>query len=61
LLRAPKQEAIVVIMHTTQVTQTINLHEVQAKTIIEIGCDHLRLNIAIFIFYPFVMSSDVLG
>jgi hypothetical protein len=50
LLRTTKQEKIVVIMHTIQVTQTVNLHEVQAKTIIEIGCDHLRLNIIILFF-----------
>jgi hypothetical protein len=42
-----KQEAIVVILCTTQVTQIVNLHEVQAKTIIEIGHHHLQLSIVI--------------
>jgi hypothetical protein len=40
-------EVIVIDMHTTQVTQTLNLLGTKTKTIFNIGCDHLRPNMAI--------------
>ncbi len=43
-------EAIVIILHTTQVAQIANLPKVQAKTILDVGYDHLGPNITIVLF-----------
>jgi len=43
-------EAIVIILHTTQVAQIANLLKVQAKTILDVGYDHLGPNITIVLF-----------
>jgi hypothetical protein len=40
-------EAIIVIIHTMQMTQTLKLLEIQPKGILDISCDHLRPRVAI--------------
>jgi hypothetical protein len=44
-------EAIVIDMHTTQVTQTLSLLGTETETIFNIGCDHLRPNMVIILFF----------
>jgi hypothetical protein len=40
-------EAIVVVLHTMQMTQTLKLFQVQPKGILDIGCDHFGPSVAI--------------
>jgi hypothetical protein len=49
-------EAIIIDMHTTQVTQTLNLLGTKTKIIFNIGCDHLRPSMAIILSICFVTN-----
>jgi hypothetical protein len=43
-------ETITIKLHIMQVTQTMILFEAKAKTILDIGCDHLGPSMAIILF-----------
>jgi hypothetical protein len=43
-------EAIIVSLDITQVTQTVNLLEVEAKSIFYIGCDDLGPSVVVILF-----------
>ncbi len=54
-------EMITIVLHTTQMAQVGNLSKVQAKTILDVGCDHLGPKHAHCTLYPclaYVIRSD---
>jgi hypothetical protein len=47
ILNTKMNEAIVVVLHRMQMTQTLKLNRVQPKGIFSIGCDHFGPSVAI--------------
>jgi hypothetical protein len=52
-------EAIIVILHTMQMTQTLKLLEDQPKGILDISCDHLRPSVpSYFLSMPCICDEE---
>jgi hypothetical protein len=49
IARSSAHKVLIVVLHTTQVTETTCLPEAKPKTIFDISCDHLAPNMAIIL------------
>jgi len=61
IVRGKAHKVLTIILHTTKVTQAMNLLEVQPKTIFNIGGDHLTPSMAIVLFVHVLHFGRVLG